>query len=98
MSELPLERITQALRRAAAQGSPALVGFLTAGHPRRERFAADLAAVAAAADVVEVGVPFTDPMADGVTVQRASQSALSQGVTLRWILEQLAEAAPWRTP
>ncbi|HMD58573.1 MAG TPA: tryptophan synthase subunit alpha [Steroidobacteraceae bacterium] len=98
MSELPRERITQALRRAAAQGSPALVGFLTAGHPRRERFAADLAAVAAAADVVEVGVPFTDPMADGVTVQRASQSALSQGVTLRWILEQLAEAAPWRTP
>jgi tryptophan synthase alpha chain len=98
MSELPRERITQALRRAAAQGSPALVGFLTAGHPSRERFTADLASVAAAADVVEVGVPFTDPMADGVTVQRASQSALSQGVTLRWILEQLAGAAPWRTP
>ena len=54
-----------------------------------ERFRADLAAVAAGADVVEIGVPFTDPMADGVTIQRSSQSALRQGVSLRWILAEL---------
>jgi tryptophan synthase alpha chain len=43
--------------------------------------------------VVEVGVPFSDPMADGSTIQRASFIALSDGVTLPWILEELAEAA-----
>jgi tryptophan synthase alpha chain len=86
----PAERITSAIRAAAARGEPALVAYLTAGFPRREQFAAHLRALAAAADVVEVGVPFTDPMADGVTIQRASLAALAQGVSLRWILAELA--------
>jgi tryptophan synthase alpha chain len=85
----PRERIEAAVRAAAASGEPALVAFLTAGYPGMERFRADLAAVAAGADVVEIGVPFTDPMADGVTIQRSSQSALRQGVSLRWILAEL---------
>lgn len=85
----PRERIEAAVRAAAASGEPALVAFLTAGYPGMERFRADLAAVAAGADVVEIGVPFTDPMADGVTIQRSSQSALKQGVSLRWILAEL---------
>ena len=85
----PRERIEAAVRAAAASGEPALVAFLTAGYPAMERFRADLAAVAAGADVVEIGVPFTDPMADGVTIQRSSQSALRQGVSLRWILAEL---------
>ncbi len=85
----PRERIEAAVRAAAASGEPALVAFLTAGYPCMERFRADLAAVAAGADVVEIGVPFTDPMADGVTIQRSSQSALRQGVSLRWILAEL---------
>ena len=46
-------------------------------------------ALAAGADVVEIGVPFTDPMADGVTIQRASLAALAQGVSLKWILAEL---------
>jgi tryptophan synthase alpha chain len=46
--------------------------------------------VAKAADVVEIGVPFTDPMADGMTIQRSSREALRQGVSLRWLLEELA--------
>ncbi len=54
--------------------------------------------IAAAADVVEIGVPFTDPMADGVTIQRASQAALAQGVSLRWILAQLETMAPRQAP
>lgn len=86
---LPHERIAEAIRAGAQQGEPALVAFVTAGYPRRERFREDLAAVAAGADVVEVGVPFTDPMADGMTIQRSSQQALQQGVTLQWILDEL---------
>jgi tryptophan synthase alpha subunit len=62
---LPRERISAALRAAAARGEPALVAFLTAGYPQKQKFREHLAAVAAGADVVEIGVPFTDPMADG---------------------------------
>ncbi len=86
----PHERITRAIRAAAGGGEPALVAYLTAGFPRRADFSAHLKALAAAADVVEIGVPFTDPMADGVTIQRASLAALAQGVTLRWILDEVA--------
>jgi len=90
-------RITAALRRAAA-GEPALIAYLTAGFPERARFGAHLRAIAAAADVVEVGVPFTDPMADGVTIQRASLAALAQGVSLRWILDELEQLQPLPVP
>ena len=92
------ERLAAAIRAAARGSSPALVAYLTAGFPRRADFGTQLAAVAAAADVVEIGVPFTDPMADGVTIQRASMAALAQGVTLRWILEELTRLRPVRTP
>ena len=79
------DAISGAIRAAAAKGEPALVAFLTAGYPSREKFREHLQAVAAGADVVEIGVPFTDPMADGVTIQRSSHAALAQGVSLRWI-------------
>jgi tryptophan synthase alpha chain len=85
----PGEQISDAIRRAHAKGNPALIAYLTAGFPSKARFIEHLRAIASAADVVEIGVPFTDPMADGVTIQRSSQVALKQGVTLRWILEQL---------
>jgi tryptophan synthase alpha chain len=94
----PHERITAAIRTAAARGAPALIAYLTAGYPQRARFPSHLEAVAAAADVVEIGVPFTDPMADGVTIQRASLAALAQGVTLRWILAEVARLRGIRTP
>ncbi len=86
---LPRERIASAIRHPHTPGEPALVAFLTAGYPSAARFREDLAAVAAGSDVVEIGVPFTDPMADGVTIQRSSQEALKQGVSLRWILSEL---------
>jgi tryptophan synthase alpha chain len=88
------EAIGAAIRAAAARGDPALVAYLTAGFPNTAGFAADLGRVAATADVVEVGVPFTDPMADGMTIQRASHAALGQGVSLAWILEQLRALEP----
>lgn len=86
---LPRERLASTIRATAARGEPALVAFLTAGYPSAARFREHLTAVASAADVVEIGVPFTDPMADGVTIQRSSQEALRQGVSLRWILAEL---------
>src|SRR5258708_8449977 len=86
---LPRERLAAAIRAAAAPGEPALVAFLTAGFPRRAQFGEHLADIAAGADVVEIGVPFTDPMADGMTIQRSSHAALSQGVSLQWIFDEL---------
>lgn len=83
------ESIGAAIRAANADGRAAIVGFMTAGFPKRETFTQDLAKVASGADVVEIGIPFTDPMADGMTIQRASRGALAQGVTLPWILESL---------
>ncbi|HYX75343.1 MAG TPA: tryptophan synthase subunit alpha [Steroidobacteraceae bacterium] len=94
----PRERISSTLRTAAARGEPALVAYLTAGFPRRERFREHLRALAETADVVEVGVPFTDPMADGVTIQRASLAALAQGVSLAWILEEIAASGALAAP
>jgi tryptophan synthase alpha chain len=85
----PRDTICAAIQAAARQGRPALVGFLTAGFPTRREFKDNLAAVAAECDVVEIGVPFSDPMADGTTIQRASFAALADGVTLPWILETL---------
>lgn len=88
------ERISQAIRAAGDEGRTALVAFLTAGYPQKENFRKTLAEVAQAADVVEVGVPFSDPMADGLTIQRASRGAIAQGVTLSWILDELAAMDP----
>jgi tryptophan synthase alpha chain len=84
------DRISAAISAAVAQGRPALVGFLTAGFPTRADFRRNLAEVASVCDVVEIGVPFSDPMADGSTIQRASFAALGNGVTLPWILDELA--------
>jgi tryptophan synthase alpha chain len=91
---LASERIAAAIQTAAAKGRPALVGYLTAGFPSRRQFKQHLAAVAAGCDVVEIGVPFSDPMADGATVQRASFAALADGVTLPWILDELKSVEP----
>jgi tryptophan synthase alpha chain len=94
----PHEQVSAAIRTAAAQGTPALVAYLTAGFPSRARFREHVRALADAADVIEVGVPFTDPMADGVTIQRASLAALAQGVSLAWILDELTALQGLRPP
>jgi tryptophan synthase alpha chain len=84
----PAGRISAAIREA--RGGTAIVAFVTAGYPKRETFLAQLTQIGNEADVVEIGVPFTDPMADGMTIQRSSREALKQGVTLRWLLDELA--------
>jgi len=89
---LPSEGIGAAIRAANASGRPAIVAFMTAGFPDRAGFIATLNRIGEAADVIEIGVPFSDPMADGMTIQRASQVALRDGVTLKWILDELTGA------
>ena len=83
----PSERISAAVSNA--RGGTAIVAFVTAGFPSREKFREQLTQVGSAADVIEIGVPFTDPMADGMTIQRSSREALRQGFTLRWLLGEL---------
>jgi tryptophan synthase alpha chain len=78
--------VTEAIR--AANGH-AICAYVTAGYPDLESFPSVLEAVARAADVVEVGVPFTDPMADGQTIQQASHTALVEGVNLDFIFDTL---------
>jgi tryptophan synthase alpha chain len=95
-SEIPRERLTAAIQ--AAPGSTAIVAFLTAGYPSRAKFREHLTQIGNAADVVEIGVPFSDPMADGVTIQRSSREALNQGFTLRWLLQELREMQRPKSP
>jgi len=80
-------RIAAAIVAARAARRPAIAAFLTAGYPRPDRFAPLLDAVAAASDLVEIGVPWSNPMADGATLQEASRVALAAGATLPFILE-----------
>ena len=92
----PSERISDAIRKA--HGGTAIVAFVTAGFPSRDSFREHLTQVGNEADVVEIGVPFTDPMADGMTIQRSSREALRQGVSLRWVLDELGAMSRPRAP
>jgi tryptophan synthase alpha chain len=92
----PSDKISAAID--AASGNTAIVAFITAGYPSREKFREHLTQIGNAADVVEIGVPFTDPMADGVTIQRSSREALAQGFTLRWLLQELSAMQRPRAP
>jgi len=83
---------TAALR---ASGRKALVAFLTAGYPDDATFHdLVLAAADAGSDVIEIGIPFSDPIADGPVIQAASNVALKRGVTLRSALRHAARLAP----
>lgn len=81
-------RIGEAFERAKAEGRIALLPFVTIGYPTLEQSREVIKAlVEAGADGLELGVPFSDPLADGATVQRASQVALENGVTLSDAIE-----------
>lgn len=83
------DSISRSIGAAHDAKGVALVAYLCAGHPTKARFHDLLREVAREADVVEVGVPFSDPMADGMTIQDASRVALEQGTSLAWILDEL---------
>lgn len=87
-----MSRIKTAFDRLEQQQRRALIPFFTAGDPSPELTVPLMHAMAVAgADVIELGVPFSDPMADGPTIQRASERALKKGVSLRSVLQMVAE-------
>ena len=84
-------RIARAFARAQDERRLAIVVYLTVGYPERTATAGLLrAALDGGADVLELGVPFSDPLADGATVQRASEIALRQGVSLADCIHEAA--------
>lgn len=81
-------RITRLFARVRSEGRAALVAYLTAGDPAMDRTNALIAALErGGADLIELGIPFSDPIADGPVIQRASERALKAGAKLRGILE-----------
>ena len=77
---------------ARSKGRAVFIAYMTGGFPDAERCAEILTSMAEeGADVLEVGIPFSDPIADGVTIQEASQIALSRGATPRRVLEIVGE-------
>jgi tryptophan synthase alpha chain len=91
----PGEPISRAIRaQREALNAPALIPYLTGGFPSKSTFTSVLQQIAPHAAAIEIGIPFSDPMADGVTIQRTSRIALQQQVTLQWILDELAAAKP----
>ena len=89
----PHKRLQKAIDAANGSKRTALIPFITAGYPSPDGFIDTLKNVASVGDVVEIGIPFSDPMADGMTIQRSSFEALKKGVSLKWIFEQLESAA-----
>lgn len=87
----PAQRLREAFSRAKAEGRPALVCYLMGGDPSLDASEALLLALdAAGADVLELGVPFSDPIADGPALQQAATRALQAGTTLPRLLELAA--------
>lgn len=76
-------RLANVLHAARAEGRAAFVGYLPAGYPDQARSAELLRELAAHADLVEVGIPFTDPMMDGPTIQDAANEALANGFRVK---------------
>jgi tryptophan synthase alpha chain len=91
-------RIARAFARAAGEGRAALIPYVVAGYPDAETsLRVALAAADAGADLLEIGLPYSDPLADGATLQRASQVALAAGATFDGsiaLIERIAAARP----
>jgi tryptophan synthase alpha chain len=87
-----MSRIAATFRQLQAQGRKALIPFVTAGDPHPPATVSLMLAMAeAGADVIELGVPFSDPMADGPVIQRAGERALAKGISLRDVLAYVRE-------
>ena len=85
-----MSRIQTTFDRLSGQGRKALIPFITAGDPDADLTVPLMhALVEAGADIIELGVPFSDPMADGPTIQRASERALAHGMTLRKVMQRV---------
>jgi tryptophan synthase alpha chain len=89
------DRIGLCFRRLKAQKERALVTFITAGDPDISTTASVMPLLEqSGADIIELGIPFSDPMADGPVIQRASERALASGITIPDILEMVRKVRP----
>ena len=85
-------RIDQTFSRLKRAKRKALIGYMTAGFPTKSSFGRLVPLVEQSGlDLLEVGVPFSDPIADGPTIQQSSQVALANGVTLGWVLSAIKD-------
>ena len=90
-----LMSLQQRIEKAGNEGRIALIPFITAGFPEPERFARIVRDLDEnGADIIEIGIPFSDPVADGPVVEEASRKALATGVDLAWTLQRLTELRP----
>jgi tryptophan synthase alpha chain len=87
-----MNRLSQAFEDLG--GRKALLPFLMAGHPSPAEFTANLRKAAQVADIIEVGIPFSDPLADGPVIQAAGSKALRNGTTFSAALDMIREAQP----
>lgn len=88
-----MDHIKRTFARAKAEGRPALVTYVTAGFPTPQETPDILLAMeAGGADVIELGMPFTDPIADGPTIQKANTVALKHGVSVTGCLQMVRDA------
>jgi tryptophan synthase alpha chain len=93
LATISSDAIARRFASLKANGRRAFVPYVTAGHPDVRRSVALLQGLeAAGADIVEVGVPFSDPLADGAVIQASSQRALEQGVRFNQVLEIVSDA------
>src|SRR5579884_659278 len=95
---LPATKITQAFERARQKGQGVLIPYFMCGYPSREQsIQLMLAAISGGADILELGLPFSDPLADGATTQHAGHLALGRGMTLQACLEIAGQVAAARS-
>ena len=81
-----------AILKANKAGRKAVIPYITAGYPNTDRFWYELKEIdAAGVDVIEIGIPFSDPVSDGPVIERASIEALKHNVSIKWLLDGLRE-------
>ncbi len=89
-------KLRKAIHEANQEKRPALIPFLPAGYPKKESFWDMILELdQSGADIIEIGVPFSDPVADGPVVEEASLASLKQGVDLAWIFKGLEKHGPF---
>jgi tryptophan synthase alpha chain len=87
-----MNRIDSTFRQLKQAKRKALIGYITAGFPKKASFRTLVPLLERSGlDLLEVGIPFSDPIADGPTIQHASQVALANGVTLDWVLRSVRD-------
>jgi tryptophan synthase alpha chain len=92
---MKINRIDHCFKTLKREGRKALIGYITAGSPDKRSLPQLMVSLEKAGlDMLELGIPFSDPMADGPTIQRSSQQALQGGATLSWVLKTVQQVRP----